>query len=132
MADLTGNGAKEDRHQPGSSPVGLQASMEMQRPAAQTMLEVNRRLYDGIIEINKEWTSFVNGRLKEDLAVPKQLAACKSMQDMLGVYAEYVERACSQYQSGFEQMARLGRAMAEDTMNAVRLHPDELAKKSRN
>jgi Phasin protein len=132
MVDLTGNGAKEGRHQPVSPSGGLQAIMEMQRPAAQTMLKVNCRLYDGMIEINKEWTSFVNGRLKEDLAVPRQLAACKSMQDMLGVYAEYVERACSQYQSGFEQMAKLGRAMAEDTVNAVRLHPDELAKKDRN
>lgn len=134
MADLTGNGAgaKEGRHQPGSSPVGLQAIMEMQRPAAQTMLEVNRRLYDGIVEINKEWASFVNSRLKEDLAVPRQLAACKSMQDMLGVYSEYVGRAYSQYQSGFEQMAKLGRAMAEDTINAVRQHTDDPAKKGRS
>lgn len=131
MADLTGNGAKESGHQAASS-MGLQAIMEMQRPAAQTMLEMNRRLYDGMIEINKEWTSFVNGRLKEDLAVPKQLAACKSMQDMLGVYADYVERACSQYQSGFEQMAKLGRAMAESTINAVRQRSDELASKSRS
>ena len=94
----------------------------MQRPALAAMAELNGRLYEGIAAMNREWTSFLNKRLKEDMAVPEQLAACKSVQDMYRVYTDYFQAACSHYQSGFEQIAKCGRSIAEDTFDVLQSH----------
>src|SRR5215470_15355135 len=88
-------------------PFGADAMIEMQRPAFTAMAEVNTRLYESSAAANREWTSFVNQRLKEDLAMPQQLAECKSLQDLYRVYAQFFQNACSQYQSGLEQMTKL-------------------------
>jgi hypothetical protein len=93
--------------------------MEMQRPAFTAMAEVNTRLYESIAAANKEWASFVNRRLKEDLAVPQQLAECRTPQDLFKVYAQLFQNACSQYQSGLEQMTKLSQAITENAFRAL-------------
>jgi hypothetical protein len=100
-------------------PLGIEAIMEMQRPALTAMAEANTKLYESIAAANREWASFVNQRLKEDLAVPQQLAACRNLQDLYGVYAQFFQNACSQYQSGLEQMTKLGQSMAENAFQVL-------------
>src|SRR4029079_13664496 len=63
-------------------PVVLETIIEAQRPALAAMGELNSRLYDGIAAMSKEWVSLFNLRLREDLAIPEQLAACKNTRDM--------------------------------------------------
>ena len=107
------------------TPFGIEAVIEMQRPALTAMADVNNRLFESIAAVNKEWASFVNRRLKEDLAVPQQLAQCKTIQDMYQVYAQFFQNACSQYQSGLEQMTRLGQSLAESTFQSVQSRSEE-------
>ncbi len=102
MAEKTGNDTSS-----WMMPFTLEAMMEMQRPTFTAMAEVNTRLFESIAEANKEWATFVNRRLKEDLAIPQQLAECRTPQDLYRVYAQFFQNACSQYQSGFEQMTKL-------------------------
>src|SRR5262249_42855099 len=71
------------------------------------------------------WVAFLNRRLKEDLAMPQQLAACKTVQDMYGVYAEFFQNACSQYQSEFEQLTKLSKSLADDTMQVIQSRMEE-------
>jgi Phasin protein len=106
-------------------PLGFEAVIEMQRPALTAMADVNSRLFEGIAAVNKEWASFVNRRLKEDLAVPQQLAQCKTIQDMYQVYAQFFQNACSQYQSGLEQMAKLSQSLVESTFQSLQPHLEE-------
>ena len=106
-------------------PLGVEAMMQMQRPTLSTMAEVNTRLYESIAAANREWTSFVNRRLKEDLAVPQQLAQCKTIQDLYQVYAQFFQNACSQYQSGLEQMTKLSQSLAETTLQSVQSRLEE-------
>ena len=106
-------------------PLGVEAMMQMQRPTLSTMAEVNTRLYESIAAANREWTSFVNRRLKEDLAVPQQLAQCKTIQDMYQVYAQFFQNACSQYQSGLEQMTKLSQSLAETTLQSLQSRLEE-------
>ena len=80
------------------------------------MAQMNGKVYDSIATMNKNWAAFVNRRLKEDLAMPQQLAACKTVQDMYGVYAEFFQTAVADYQSEFEQMTKLGKSLADDTV----------------
>jgi len=89
-----------------------QPLFEMQRPTLEAVAEMNGKLYEGIAAMNKEWTSFVNRRLKEDLGIAEQLAACTG----------YVRTAWTDYQSGLEQMTRLNSSLAQQTLSALQSH----------
>ena len=100
-------------------PFGVDAMIEMQRPAFTAMAEANARLYESIAAANREWASFVNQRLKEDFAMPQQLAECKSLQDLYRVCAQFFQNACSQYQSGLEQMTKLSQSITETALQTL-------------
>jgi hypothetical protein len=110
-------------------PLGVEAMIQMQRPTLSAMAEVNTRLYESIATANREWTSFVNRRLKEDLAVPQQLAECRTPQDLFRVYAQFFQNACSQYQSRLEQMTKFSQSITENTMQALQSRPGETMRK---
>ena len=101
-----------------TAPFGFEAIIHMQRPALAAMAKMNGRLYEYIAAVNKEWATFVNQCLKEDLAVPQQLAQCRSTQDLYQVYAQFFQSTVAQYQSGFEQMTKLTRAFAEQALQS--------------
>jgi hypothetical protein len=119
MAEKTGKEATE-----WVTPLGFEAVMDMQRPAFTAMAEVNSRLFERIAEVNKEWASFVNRRLKEDLAVPEQLAQCTTIQELYQVYARFFQNACAHYQSGLEQLTKLGTSLAQTALPSQPSHSD--------
>ena len=125
MADKTTNGRGDLVLPPMTMPFGFEAIMELNRPALQAMAQMNGKVYDGIATWNKNWVAFLNRRLKEDLAVPQQLAACKTVQEMCGVYAGFFQNACAQYQSELEQMTKLSKSLADDTMQAMQARMEE-------
>ena len=127
MADKTTNGRADNGLPPMMLPFGLEALMEMNRPALSAMAEVNGKVYENLATLNKSWVAFVNRRLKEDFAMPKQLAECKTVQDMYSVYADFFQTAVTDYQSSFEQMSKLSKAMAEETAQAVQTRLEETA-----
>jgi hypothetical protein len=131
MPDRTSNGRADFGYPPMTLPFNFEALMELNRPALNAMAQMNGKVYDGLATINKNWVAFVNRRLKEDLAMPQQLAACKTVQDMYGVYAEFFQNACSDYQSEFEQMTKLGKSLADDTLQAMQARMDEAAREAR-
>jgi hypothetical protein len=69
--------------------------------------------------MNKSWTEFLNRRLKEDLGVANQLAACKSAQDFYGFYSDYLQTAMSDYRAEIEQMSKIGKTLADDAMRVM-------------
>ena len=125
MADRTTNGRGDTALLPMPLPFGFDAFIELNRPALQAMAQVNGKVYDGIATWNKNWVAFLNRRLKEDLAVPQQLAACKTVQEMCGVYAGFFQNACAQYQSELEQITKLSKTLADDTMQAMQARMEE-------
>ena len=131
MPDKIGNGRAEVGIPPMMVPFGLEALMEVNRPALSVMAQMNGKVYENIATMNKNWVAFINRRLKEDFAMPKQLAACKTVQEMYGVYADFFQTAVADYQSEFEQMSKLGKALADETMQAMQTRADETARESR-
>jgi hypothetical protein len=125
MPEKTGNGRAENGFPPMMLPFNFESLMELNRPALTAMAQMNGKVYDGLATMNKNWVAFINRRLKEDLAMPQQLAACKTVQDMYGVCAEFFQTACSDYQSEFEQMSKLGKTLADDTMQAIQSRVEE-------
>ena len=126
MADKTTNGRGDMALPPMMLPFGFEALMELNRPALQAMAQMNGKMYDGIATLNKNWVAFLNRRLKEDLAMPQQLAACKTVQDMCGVYAGFFQNACAHYQSELEQMTKLGKSLADDTVQAMQAGAEDV------
>ena len=57
--------------------------------------------------------------------MPQQLAACKTVQEMCGVYAGFFQNACAHYQSEFEQMTKLGKSLADDTLQTIQSRMEE-------
>jgi len=131
MADKTSNGRADLGYPPMMVPFNFESLIELNRPALNAMAQMNGKVYDGLATMNKNWIAFINRRLKEDLAVPQQLAACKTVQDMYGVYAEFFQNACSDYQSEFEQMTKLGKSLADDTIQAMQTRMEETVRESR-
>ncbi len=131
MVEKTTNGRADNGFPPMMLPFGLEALMEMNRPALAAMADVNGKVYENLATMNKNWVEFVNRRLKEDFAMPKQLAACKTVQEMYGVYADFFQTAVTDYQSEFEQLSKLGKSMAEDATQAVQARLEDTARATR-
>ena len=131
MPEKASNGRAESAFPPMMMPFGFEAFMELNRPALTAVAQMNGKVYDGLATLNKNWVAFVNRRLKEDLAVPQQLAACKTVQDMYGVYAEFFQNACSDYQSELEQMTKIGKSLADDTIQAIQTHAEASVRETR-
>jgi hypothetical protein len=112
-------------------PIGFEALMELNRPALTAMAEMNGKVYDGLAAMNKQWVSFINRRLKEELAMPRQIAACKTVQDLYSVYADFFQTAYADYQSEFEQLTKLGKSLADDTLQVMQARMEEVTRETR-
>ena len=106
--------------EPSSPPMptlDMGALFEASRPSLSAAAEMNDRLYETMAAFNTGYVSFLNRRLKEDLAMPQQFAACRTMEDVFGVYTGFFKRAVEHYQAEFENIAKLGQTLASDTAN---------------
>ena len=83
MPDKMTDGRAEVGFPPMMVPFGLEAFMEINRPALAAMAQVNGKVYDNIATMNSHWVAFVNRRLQKELGMPRQLAACKTVQEMM-------------------------------------------------
>ena len=66
--------------------------------------------------------------------VVKTTVFLKDMRDFQafnGVYAEFFQNACSDYQSEFEQMTKLSKSLADDTMQVIQTRVEETAHEAR-
>ena len=132
MPDKIANGRAEAGIPHMMAPFGLEALMELNRPALAAMAQMNGKVYDNLAAINRNWVTLVNRRLKEELAMPQNLAGCKTVQDMYGVYSEFFQTAVADYQSEFEQITKLGKSLAEDTAQFMQARMDDVAREARN
>jgi hypothetical protein len=132
MPDKNTDGWSEVGIPPIMVPFGLETFMQIHRPALTAMAQVNGKVYDKIATMNTHWVAFVNRRIEKDLAMPKQLAACKTVQEMYGVYADFFQTAVSDYQSEFEEMSKLGRTLADETLQAMQTRAEEARREARS
>jgi hypothetical protein len=99
----------------------------MYHPAFAAMADANGKLYAGLVELNKEWANFVNGRLQDDFKLPQQLGACKSPQDVFKVYSDFYRQAFEDYQAEFAKLTKMGQGLAADVSEAMQM-PDKGSK----
>jgi hypothetical protein len=125
------NGGRAEGFPALATPFGVEAFMELNRPALMAMAQVNGKVFENLAAINRSWADFVNRRLEKDLGMPRQLAACKSIQDVYGVYAEFLQAAVADYQSELEEMSKLGRTLADDALQAMQTRSEGNGRETR-
>ena len=67
----------------------------------------------------KEWADFVHRRIKEDVAVSRQLMQCHSLADMHQIYSQYFAKAFEQYHQQSTKVVQRGQSMAEHLAEAA-------------
>jgi phasin protein len=75
--------------------------------------EMNGTLLESMATAQKDWADFMHRRIKEDVAVSRQLIQCHSLADMHQIYSQYFTKAFEQYQQQSAKVVQRGQSMAE-------------------
>jgi cation transport regulator ChaB len=104
--------ANEERSQMLNSFAGSLQPM-MQMPMFAFFTEMNGALLESLAMVQKDWAEFMHRRIKEDVAVSRQLMQCHSLADMQQVYSQFFTKAVEQYKEQTDRVVQRGQAVAE-------------------
>jgi len=110
--------SKEERNQQLNS-FGWGVQPMMHTPMLAIFAEMNGTLLESVATAQKDWADFVDRRIKEDVAVSRQLMQCHSLADMHQVYSRYLATAFEQYKEQSTKVVQRGQAIAEHVAEAT-------------
>jgi hypothetical protein len=79
------------------------------------LIQQNSKLSTTLQAVGKEWTEFVQARLREDTHLLKTLAECREYTSMHRAYTQFWEKAISQYEEETQRLMRITQGAMEDT-----------------
>ena len=85
----------------------------MQNPMMAILAEMNGSFLESVATAQKDWVDFVHRRIKEDVAVSRQVMRCQSLAEMHQIYSHYLRTAFEQYQKESEKVVQRGESMAQ-------------------
>ena len=100
-------------------PFGFDMLTSMNQPSLTAMADMNGKLFEGITAFAKEWGDFFNRRLAANMALPQQVAACKTTDEMQKVYAEFFQQASVHCLEEVEQMTKINMNLTDVTLKAM-------------
>jgi cation transport regulator ChaB len=100
----------------------------MANPMMMIIANMNATILEAFAAAQKDWADFFQRRVKEDVAVSRQLMShCHSLPDMHRIYSQYLETAFEQYREQSEhavqRSTRVARHLAETTTEAKASEP---------
>ena len=101
------------------APSGFNALMGMSIPPTALVTEMNGRLFEGIAAFNRDWVTFVNRCLKDNLELSQRIAACKTAEEIRSVYGVWYQKSAEHYLDGIVEMANNSKSLVHDTVTAV-------------
>jgi hypothetical protein len=126
MPDKTSNGRADMGYPPMTLPFNFESLMELNRPALNAMAQMNGKVYDGLATMNRKL-----GRVHQSPARRKTLP-CRSSwrparpcRTCMGSMPSSSRTPAPDYQSEFEQMTKIGKSLADDTIQAIQSHVEE-------
>jgi hypothetical protein len=122
------NGSNPSYMQPTA---GLETAVNINRPMIEAMSEINSRVFEHMAAINHEWMTFLQRRWQNSLTLPQQFAQCRTPQDVIRVYTDYLQDAMQQYQTEIAELARLGQSIQSETAGIVRDTVEETSRSLR-
>ena len=111
-------------------PFGFDMLTSMTQPSLTAMTDMNGKLFEGITAFAKEWGDFFNRRLAANMALPQQVAACKTTDEMQKVYAEFFQEASVQCLKEVEQMTKINMSLTDGTMKAMQRLNEKVVRSS--
>ena len=91
----------------------------LQTPVLAIWAEMNGAFMESVATAQKDWMDFVHQRVREDVAVSRQLMQCQSLPEWHQVYAEYLSKTLEQYKEQSSKVAQRGQAVAEHIAEAT-------------
>ena len=91
-----------------------------------------RAYFNGASRMNQEVMSFVNGRMKKDIACTQALMTSKTSDQAFHVQADFVEEAIRDYADEASQMLRIAAEMARETFSPMEQRTEEVLRDMEN
>jgi hypothetical protein len=104
--------SKEQRSQVVNS-AWLGMAPAMFNPMMTIFVDLNATILEGFATAQKDWADFLQRRIREDVAVSRQLMNCQSLPDMYQIYSQYLQTAFEQYREQSEHVVHRGASMAQ-------------------
>jgi beta-phosphoglucomutase-like phosphatase (HAD superfamily) len=102
---------EEQRHELNSGAWGMPVLLGT--PPMAILTELNGTLLESMATAQKEWSEFLHRRIKEDVAVFRELMHSRSLADMHQIYSQYLKTAVEQYRQQSERVAQRGQSVAQ-------------------
>ena len=88
--------------------------IEMSRNTLTKSAKLNSKLGTTLQALGKEWTQFVGARLHEDSQLLQALGECRELPSMQRAYAQFWEKALSQYEEETQRLMRIAQGAVEE------------------
>jgi hypothetical protein len=88
--------------------------IEMSRNTLTETAKLNSKLSTTLQALGKEWTQFVGARLHEDSQLLQALGECRELPSMQRAYAQFWEKALSQYEEETQRLMRITQGAMEE------------------
>jgi hypothetical protein len=85
----------------------------LNNPMMTILAELNGTLLESVATAQKDWVNFLYRRIREDVAVTRQLMKCHSIGEMHHVYSQYLQNALEQYQEQSKKVVQRGESIAQ-------------------
>jgi len=92
------------------------------------LAHLNGTLLERVADAQKEWAEFVQRRVREDVAVSRQLLNCQSLADIPQIYSDYLQTAFQQYREQSEKVAQGSKNTAQHFAETTRGNLREAAR----
>jgi hypothetical protein len=114
--------------QTGMMPFRFDLLAMMAQPSIAMMTDMNGKLLEGVAASTEEWGDFLNRRLAANMALPQQVAACKTVDEMQKVYAEFFQEASAHCRDEVELMTRINMILTGEAVKAMQRLSKEAAR----
>ena len=84
------------------------------------LMQQNSKLSTTLQAVGKEWSGFVQARLREDTHLLKALSECREFPSMQRAYMQFWEKALSQYEEETQRLMRIAQGAVEDAAQTAR------------
>ncbi len=99
-------------------PLDLETAFSMNQRNIDAVGEMNQKLYKAMQTCNEELVSFGSRRLKQDFAIPQQLAECKTPNEVVNFYSEFFQTAFKQYSDEANTLAQIANNFTKETFDS--------------
>ena len=84
------------------------------------LIQQNSKLSTTLQAVGKEWSRFVQARLREDTHLIKTLSECREFPSMQRAYMQFWEKALSQYEEETQRLMRITQGAMEEAAHSAK------------